>query len=95
MKNILAGLLESLNTFERRDSAKYAPVVAHVNELNSAHNTTARARNTHVRQLPGPKKCWTKEGPFSYLFYLSFKRAFKTRLLYAWICSVEHRSLNT
>jgi hypothetical protein len=46
MKNILAELLKSLNTFERRDSAKYAPVVAHINELISAHNTTARARNT-------------------------------------------------
>ncbi|HMA64452.1 MAG: DUF6261 family protein [Fibrobacterota bacterium] len=46
IKNILAELLESLNTFERRNSVKYTPVVAHVNELISTHNTTARARNT-------------------------------------------------
>lgn len=46
IKNILAELLESLNTFERRNSAKYAPVVAHMNELISVLNTTVRARNT-------------------------------------------------
>jgi len=51
IRTVLGELLTVLNTFERRENAKYAETIAHVNELTGTFTANAYARRTRQKTV--------------------------------------------
>jgi hypothetical protein len=82
-------------TMNNRKTGRRAPVktntFSYCTRLLSPNNGRFTPLNPRPVFLAGPRKPGQRMA-FSYLLYLTYNRAFKTRLSYAKICSVEHIS---